>query len=181
VQGGVPVAPAWVNSFVEGVASVSLTVAQAATNVSLYANDQEGHFGQGNAFTVEPAGDTDADGLPDAWEMRYFQSLNAPNGAADADADGDGLSNQQEFRAGTNPTNTADVLRITAVQVNGSDVSISFTAVTAKSYQIERCECLLPEPWVAVKSVTAVADSVLTVSDPGGAGRSQFYRVRLVP
>jgi hypothetical protein len=46
-------------------------------------------------------GDPDGDGLPDAWEQAYFGSL-AP-GLYD-DPDGDGFSNFQEYRAGTNPT-----------------------------------------------------------------------------
>jgi hypothetical protein len=44
--------------------------------------------------------DADANGLPDAWEQRFFGRTGIdPN----ADEDGDGLSNRQEFEAGTNP------------------------------------------------------------------------------
>ena len=45
--------------------------------------------------------DGDGDGLPDAWELRYFGSL---NGNASDDADDDGLTNLQEFQLGTVPT-----------------------------------------------------------------------------
>ncbi|HWX20795.1 MAG TPA: LamG-like jellyroll fold domain-containing protein [Candidatus Binatia bacterium] len=48
------------------------------------------------------AGDSDGNGLPDAWEFRYFNRIGIdPN----ADPDGDGLSNMQEYQAGTDPTN----------------------------------------------------------------------------
>lgn len=46
-------------------------------------------------------GDTDADTLPDEWELSYFGSLDF--GASD-DPDGDGFTNLQEYLAGTNPT-----------------------------------------------------------------------------
>jgi hypothetical protein len=45
--------------------------------------------------------DTDGKGLPDRWQMRYFGHLGVdPN----ADPDGDGLTNIEEFRKGTDPT-----------------------------------------------------------------------------
>lgn len=51
---------------------------------------------------VEQGTDTDGDNLPDQWELLYRFD---PNSAADAshDPDGDGLTNSQEFFAGTNP------------------------------------------------------------------------------
>jgi hypothetical protein len=53
----------------------------------------------GNGSGV-PALDTDRDGLPDAWEMRYFGNLSpGPN----EDLDGDGLTNLMEYRQGLNP------------------------------------------------------------------------------
>jgi len=48
--------------------------------------------------TVE---DTDGDGLSDAWEQLYFQSLGQN---AEGDFDGDGVLNSSEHQAGTNPT-----------------------------------------------------------------------------
>ncbi len=46
--------------------------------------------------------DADADGLPTIWEERYQLDANTPN--AQVDTDGDGLSNEEEIRLGTNPT-----------------------------------------------------------------------------
>lgn len=44
--------------------------------------------------------DTDADGLPDAWETTHFGNLSQ---SAAGDPDGDGLNNLAEYHVGTNP------------------------------------------------------------------------------
>ncbi len=46
-------------------------------------------------------GDTDGDGLPDSWEMRYFGDLDE---TATGDPDGDGWSNLAEYNNGTDPS-----------------------------------------------------------------------------
>ena len=49
--------------------------------------------------------DSDADGLPDGWEVA--NGLNPTNGGdANGDPDGDGLTNAQEYAKGTNPNNS---------------------------------------------------------------------------
>lgn len=55
-----------------------------------------------SAFTaVYSIIDSDSDGLPDWWEMRYFQSLGE---SGSDDHDNDGYSNLQEFASRTDPT-----------------------------------------------------------------------------
>ncbi len=51
-------------------------------------------------FTVGEV-DSDSDGLPDWWESQYFGNLSHTAGE---DADGDGLTNLQEYQQGRNPT-----------------------------------------------------------------------------
>jgi sialate O-acetylesterase len=50
---------------------------------------------------VYAAVDSNGNGLPDAWETAYFGNLDQ---TANSDFDSDGLTNYEEFLAGTNPT-----------------------------------------------------------------------------
>lgn len=51
--------------------------------------------------------DADGDGLPDDWERKYGLNPNDP-ADANADTDGDGFTNAEEFAAKTDPTNRND-------------------------------------------------------------------------
>ncbi len=51
-------------------------------------------------FLLELSADTDADGLPDTWERSHFGNLNQE---AQGDPDGDGFTNLDEWRRGTDP------------------------------------------------------------------------------
>jgi hypothetical protein len=59
--------------------------------------------------------DTDSDGMPDTWEKHYGFDPYDPSDAMQ-DADHDGVTNLEEYRAGSNPlvkeSNTSDGLQI---------------------------------------------------------------------
>ncbi|MCI0366026.1 MAG: hypothetical protein L0219_19380, partial [Phycisphaerales bacterium] len=60
-----------------------------------------------------PAGpDSDGDGIPDAWELQFTNTLASFN--ASSDRDGDGFTDVQEYLADTNPHDANSALRITA-------------------------------------------------------------------
>jgi autotransporter-associated beta strand protein len=129
-----------------------------------------------------------------AWQTLYFGSTTSSAAAADADPDGDGLSNEAEFYAGSNPTNSASALRITAVTVEGDNIRVNWATFGGHTNQVEY---LLPlgaggdyqstnQLWGAVAPAVIVSgsgDVTTNVVDIGGAtsAPSRYYRVRLLP
>jgi hypothetical protein len=131
--------------------------------------------------------DTDGDGIPDWWMLGYFDhptGQDADNSLATEDADGDGMSNLQEFLADTNPLDINSALRITAVNFVSNDIQVSWTTRTGKNYRLQSS----PTPdgtgnWTNLNSQAAGTGGVVTQNDLGAVTNSlpQFYRVRLVP
>jgi alpha-glucosidase len=135
-------------------------------------------------------GDSVGDGIPDSWRARYFGSTtnnyfgNTTNSqsCAACDPDGDGMNNLQEYLAGTDPTNSASVFHVTAVQPSGPDYLVSFTSVTGKVYDVESCTDLVSVAWSVVTNSLAGNNGILQITDPGAASVPQrFYRARLTP
>ena len=120
-------------------------------------------------------GDTDGNGLPDWWELKYFGVLTGtrPN----ADADHDGVSNLQEYLTGTNPTNSSSYFHITRLKP-GLPNKIFVYSEPGYLYTLQRTD----DPAAAwmnvpnqVRISTAVEDE-LEMDDNFGAA-SGFYRV----
>ncbi|MBI2433140.1 MAG: DUF1565 domain-containing protein, partial [Candidatus Hydrogenedentes bacterium] len=63
--------------------------------------------------------DSDHDGLPDSWELAHDLDINTPS--AGDDPDEDGLTNLEEFNAGSDPQNDADPPGDVYVATTGTD------------------------------------------------------------
>lgn len=72
------------------------------------------HTGGSARVTMGP--DTVGDGIPNSWRQYHFTNATSTNAVtcASCDADGDGLDNLAEYRAGTGPLDSNDVLRVQA-------------------------------------------------------------------
>jgi len=81
-----------------------------------------------------PPPDGDNDGLPDEYETRYGLNPEVPD--ADLDLDEDGLSNADEFRAGTLPNQKDSVFRAEGSRVDGGKILLRWTSAPERSYRI---------------------------------------------
>jgi hypothetical protein len=129
--------------------------------------------------SIAPGADSDADGLPDAWELLNFGSLSATPGA---DPDGDGMSNLQEYKAGTNPNDATSVLRITAITAPspGTSVNLTWNSVSNRLYLVQETLNLIGSPLWYDSGLPAITPDGSTttrlVTNTNTAIR--FYRVQ---
>ena len=103
----VPVTPLATPDFVAGIWTGTVTFnAPSAAPVTLQVRHGS-RFGQSTPITIEPnpAADTDADGLPDAWETTHGLAPGSSSGddGALGDPDADGLANLLEYATGLDP------------------------------------------------------------------------------
>lgn len=122
---------------------------------------------------TQPAGAVD--GLPDSWMITQFGSANPAAGAkrgAQDDYDGDGLTNWQEFRLGTNPRNSQSALLFS--QTGPSDIIWSTTA--HELYRPEYTEDL--STWLPLsRPVLATGSSISLPGVMGGPEQRRFIRI----
>ncbi len=120
------------------------------------------------------------DGVDDAWQVTHF-GLSDPQGHGDADPDGDGLTNAQEFLAGSNPHEGPEpnrdpiALKIVAFerQPDGS-YHIRFQAESEASIALERSTDLTPGSWQIIDTYTGTDTIILSQE----AATTQFFRLR---
>jgi hypothetical protein len=157
--------------------SAPLFVNQAGGNLRLQSNSPCINAGS-NAFA--PAG-PDLDGNPrivggtvdiGAYEFlspastisyAWLQQFGLPtDGSADfSDPDGDGRNNWQEWRCGTDPTNTLSALRMISARPTGTNVIVTWRSVPGVNYFLER-------------STNLAAFLTITDGIPGSAGTTTY-------
>jgi hypothetical protein len=99
------------------------------------------------------------------------------------DEDSNGMSNYQEFVAGTDPTNPLSVLRAENIALSGANSQVSFTGVAGRRYRLEYSEDFLAgaaEPtWVVAGDWVSVAldGEAVDLQDPEADTPSRIYRI----
>ena len=126
-----------------------------------------------------------------AWQLLYFGCTNlaiCPQAAGDADADGDGMSNTNEFLAGTDPTNNASAFRVTSIAQDGTNVLVTWMMGPDKTNALQTTAGDVSgnydtNNFTDIFTVTNTIGPTTNYLDVGAATNfpSRYYRVRLVP
>lgn len=123
--------------------------------------------------------DSDGDGLPDDWELAYFNGLQRDG---NSDSDGDGQTDRMEFQAGTDPTNVGSILRvITLSPPSDGPVQVFWSAVPGKTYRVQFKASPADPTWNDLAGDVTATDATGVKEDASvGAAPERYYRVLLV-
>jgi len=161
--------------------SLSSTISQRSvagnaitgSDVTLFPGFQTAIWSMGG---VGPA-DQDGDGLPDWWELLYFNS--ATNALADFDFDGDGHKNIDEYWAGTVPTNKYSVFAVGAVSpLSNQWVIVRWSSVEGKLYELQRTTNLISGFSPLLEAIPASAPENVYTDSIAPLPGTLFYRVK---
>lgn len=124
--------------------------------------------------------DTDSDGLPDAWEQAHGFNPQTPHEPA-SDVDGDGVSDLEEFLAGTGPLDPDDLPTLTLLRHPSHGWVLEFLARPGRAYSVEASPQLAAPTWSRVHEFNARGEEgavqlPLVSREPGGTP-AQFYRL----
>ena len=116
------------------------------------------------------------DGIPDSWRLRWFGTTQNLLSAANADADGDGATNWEEYKAGTNPNDPESVLRLRTARGESRECVLRWPTASGKAYVIERSPSLVTPVWTALSTNWGTGGDIeFRDTAPLSSG---FYRVR---
>jgi len=170
--------------------TVSLTASLAAAIpagdlVTATATDPVGNTSPFSFPQTVTATDTDGDSIPDNWMLSHFGHATGQAGdksRATDDADGDGLTNLQEFLAGTDPRNPTSHFAILSITSTGGNVQVGFATVLGKTYQLQYRNDLATGNWLVLADQIFGTGGTIQIADPtAGSLPKRFYRLALEP
>jgi hypothetical protein len=104
------------------------------------------------------APDSNNDGLPDWWVIRWYTNLASIVSTNDTDVDGaDALA---EYIAGTDPLKASSVFRIGAAAQSGSVIELSFPCLASRVYSMQYVNDLITGVWSNVIGQTRIQGSI---------------------
>jgi hypothetical protein len=124
------------------------------------------------------------DGIPDAWRAFYFGgngTITNSQSCATCDPDHDGMSNLQEFLAGTNPTNSASLLTLDANPSSSSNDVASFPSAAGVVYRVLYRDDLVNGFWsIAADQVVGTGTNIFIADPSTSSTAKRFYRLQVL-
>ena len=125
--------------------------------------------------------DSDGDGLPDAWEVAHGLSKDSALGddGAQGDPDRDGLTNTEEYLAGTEPKNPQSSLRLESPGTDSNGIVLRFDGVAGHSYTLQYRDDLASGSWQKLQDIAPLpqAGPVELHDANWNPGSPRFYRL----
>jgi uncharacterized repeat protein (TIGR01451 family) len=121
------------------------------------------------------ADDRNNDGLPDSWQLQYFGSLTAPGSGPNDDPDHDGLSNLQEYQAGSNPLVADSLLFLSGQQSSNGNFALTFRAIPGQNYVLSASTNLTD--WAPIWNFTPTSNPNSFVDPVSTNFTRRFYRI----
>lgn len=119
--------------------------------------------------------DLDGDGIPDAWERALLARSGGADIVPDDDADGDGLSNLEEYLAGTVAYDTNDGFSLRVSHIENGAPLLEFMAIRGRSYSVFASENL--NDWVQVPFRIAADSAAADDGTTYQAAESRVVRI----
>ena len=137
-------------------------------------------WGRVDALAALGLNDSDGDGMPDWWEL--WHNLN-PNDPSDAtlDSDNDGVTNLNEYIAGTDPQDKTDYFHITSITI-GTHCVLSCPSTLNRLYTLEIRTNLNTGSWTPVSGQIDIVGNagLLELSQTNSPPETtQFYRIKV--
>jgi len=128
---------------------------------------------------VEPASpDTDGDLIADAWEVEYgLDPLDREDG--DDDGDGDGITNVDEYAAGSDPTNGNARFAISEFGRIAQGMYLALSSVSGRVYDVDyRNDLVGTNSWAQLTNGVRGTGELLRIMTPANMPQ-RFYHVRV--
>ena len=123
-----------------------------------------------------PVLDTDGDQLPDDWEVAHGTDRLVAD--AEEDPDQDGLTNLQEYLAGTDPQAASSALRLRVTGVGPTEVTLEFPAIAHHSYSVLYRDTLEAGSWIRLTNTSAeTTDRLVPIIDLTPSPTGRYYRL----
>ena len=102
-------------------------------------------------------------------------------GGNQTDTDGDGFSDDQEDRLGTDPNDPASFLRIISVSLSTNSITLAWPSAEGNRYVVETSLDLTEDSWTTSSTITATGPTTSAAESSDSDQPRRFYRVRFLP